>query len=468
VKGLREPGRKIFKVSDLAGKLNDRLAAEFSEVWVQGEITGFTRHKSGHLFFSLKDEKAKLEVVMFRFQALYLKFAPGDGLEALVRGRLNFYEPRGELRMIADALEPVGVGALQLAFEQLRARLEAEGLFSKERKRPIPAFCRRIAVITSETGAVFQDMLRVFKERGARLSVLLIPSRVQGERAELELAEAIGLANRAKLPGPALDAIVLARGGGSLEDLWPFNTEHLARAIYKSRLPVISAVGHEVDYTISDMVADLRALTPTAAAEFLASSQRELISRLEIAADDLQRSLVSELRLKAETIKKFLMISRSISAELGALDKEIEFKKFRLGAALNSGLQLKKESWRELSRSLLLLSPAQWLQQNQERLVRAESDLSAAVKKSLGRNREEFMHLSGRLHTLSPLSTLARGYSITLNKKDRKPVKSVQEVKKGDMLEILLHKGELEAKVENTKATRSWEDHDKSSEDDPE
>lgn len=466
MKDLRRPGRKIFKVSELAGQINESLSGKFSEIWVQGEISGFTRHKSGHFFFALKDEKAKLEVVMFRFQALYMKYQPEDGLEALVRGRLSFYEPRGELRMIADAMEPVGVGALQLAFEQMRVKLESEGLFSLERKRPIPGFCRRVAVITSETGAVFQDMLRVFIERDARLQVLLIPSRVQGEGAEFELANAIESANRLKLKEPVIDVIVLARGGGSLEDLWPFNTEHLARAIFKSRLPVISAIGHEVDYTISDMVADMRALTPTAAAEMLAQSQQELIGRLEIAADNLKRRLVSELRYKSETIKRFLVIGQRINTELEALDKEIEFKKFRLGAVLSSGLQLKKESWRELSRELIMASPINRLQEKRRLLIEVDSGLKAAIKKNLGRNRETFMHLSGQLHALSPLSTLGRGYSITRGRKDQKLVKSVKDVQKGDFLEILLRHGELDARVENVKQKNLWEGYDRHSEDD--
>jgi exodeoxyribonuclease VII large subunit len=460
-----QPQRKIFKVAELAGLLNDRLAAEFSEVWVQGEVSGFTKSKSGHFFFSLKDDKARLSALMFKFQALYLRFALEDGLEVLVRGRLNFYEPRGELRLIADAVEPVGVGALQLGLEQLRAKLEAEGLFAEERKRPVPAFCRRVAVITSETGAVFHDIMRVFKDQRARISVLLIPSRVQGEGAEFDLAKAIELANRAKIPGPQLDAIVLARGGGSIEDLWPFNTEPLARAVFKSRLPVISAIGHEVDYTICDLVADRRALTPTAAAEFLAGSQAELVSRLEIANDDLSRVMVSELEFKDETIKRFIMVAQRMAAELRSAQNKLDLKEYRLAAGLRAGLQLKQESLRELTRKLLQSSPVNWLYRSRERLARGESDLHAAARDRMGKAREQFMHLSGRLHTLSPLRTLARGYSIARSKTDGKPLKSTAQVRIGDLVEVMLHKGGLEARVENTLENKVWEDHEQGPDD---
>jgi len=459
--GLGEPGRKVYTVSELAQRLNQSLSAQFSELWVQGEITGFKKHKSGHYFFSLKDQAAKLQAIMFRFQALYLRFTPEDGLEVIVRGRLNFYEPSGELRIIVDAMEPVGKGALQLAFEQLRGRLESEGLFKAERKKPVPQFCRRVAVITSQTGAVFYDLLKVFRERNAALQILLIPSRVQGPAAENELARAIRLANRAEIaspPGrPGLDAIILARGGGALEDLWPFNTETLARAIAKSRVPIISAVGHEVDVTISDLAADLRAATPTAAAEMIAQSQAELLGRLEGAETGLKRSMVSELRFCRERIKKFLALGEGFRSQLYSLEQDIELRSHRVASSLIRQVRARSDHLNRLSQKLLALAPASWLRKNQQRLYRIEAGLNSKIRAQLSHRTETLSHLVGGLNARSPLSTLTRGYSITRMARSHKVVRNESEVNLGAALEVILQKGELAVKVEAKKERNPYE-----------
>ncbi len=456
------PAKKIYRVSELAEALNHKMESEFSELRVQGEISGFHQHKSGHLFFSLKDESSKLEVIMFRFQALYLKFRPEDGLEVIIRGRLNFYHPRGELRLIAEAIEPVGLGALQLAFEQLKQKLAAEGLFAKERKRPIPEFCRRIVVITSPTGAVFQDLLKIFWQRKTRLEILLIPSRVQGEGAEVELAEAIELSNRPEIAEPVdrlpLDLIVLARGGGSLEDLWSFNTERLARSIYKSRIPVMSAVGHEVDYTISDWVADERAPTPTAAAERIAQSQLDVIRRLDQAGNQLAVELFDRMEGSEELLEKFARSFSQFRFTLRQMDQGLVIYRHRLNGALVEKIRLMKEQWIQAGQKLQARSPAMWLRQNREKTAGLEAELEGRVQSRISQARESVSRLAGGIQALSPLSTLGRGYSILMKKSDQAVIADQKEVEVGDELELILDRGELGVRVGGKKEKNRWEE----------
>jgi len=462
--GLFQRPPKIYSVSELAGRINQFLDAEFSDLRVQGEISSFSRHKSGHFFFALKDKESALPAVMFRFQALALRFEPEIGLEVVVRGRLNYYEPRGDLRMIAESMEPVGKGALQLALEQMRAKLEKEGLFAPERKKPVPAFCRRIAIITSETGAVFQDMLKVFRQNHTRIEVLLIPSRVQGEAAELELASALELANQPAVANPrgrlGLDAIILARGGGSLEDLWAFNTERLARAIGRSRLPVISAVGHEVDYTISDLAADLRAPTPTAAAELIARSQKDMLRRLAAGRQELAAAVSDELRLKSETVKQFLKLGPRVRYELMGRQKDLALKRLGLRSEAAGIIHAGEAQWQELAQKLLRLSPSAWLQRSGQRLHGLESHLNHRVRQGLAHDRELLLQAAARLHTLSPLSTLNRGYAIARDKQTNKVIKSESEVALGSLVQIIIHRGELGARVEEKKARNPWEEYE--------
>ena len=454
------PERKIYRVSELVGELNHQLERDFSEIWVQGEITDLRNPKSGNYFFSLKDEKAKLGVVMFRFQAIYLKFALENGLEVIARGYLNIYPERGELRLVADYIEPVGIGALQLAFEQLKKKLEAEGLFAQERKKPLPDFFQRIAIITSPTGAVIQDMLRVFREQGTQIEILLIPSRVQGEGAEFELAKALEWANHPKVrrakAKPELDLIILARGGGSLEDLYPFNTEVLARAIAKSKVPVMSAVGHEIDYTISDLVADIRALTPTRAAEIIAQGQKEIQERFEQAKQELKKILVSRLQLAEEQIQIFYDLKTKIQNQLKLTSRDLELLSQDLTRSFFAQLEARKNLISEFQSRVLQFSPSSWLRNQRNKLYQLEQDLSQSFQSRLNQAREKFYHLAGKLDSLSPLSTLNRGYSITRNQKGE-ILKNAREAVLGELLEILLARGELRARVEERKEKNPWE-----------
>ena len=274
---FEEQSPKIYTVSALTEEVKDLLEEHFDFVWVEGEISNFRSPSSGHYYMVLKDEKAQIRAVMFRPQTRYLKFTPEDGMKVIVQGRIGVYQPRGEYQIILDYLEPLGIGALALAFEQLKKKLAAEGVFDEEIKRPLPFLPQRVAVITSPTGAAIRDFLKIIHRRFANIEIIVVPVKVQGDEATAEMVEALDTVNREL----NVDVIVLTRGGGSLEDLWAFNQEQLALAIRASRIPVVSAVGHEIDITISDLAADLRAPTPSAAAELIVMEKESLVERFK-------------------------------------------------------------------------------------------------------------------------------------------------------------------------------------------
>src|SRR5208283_4995437 len=312
----------------------------FFDVWVEGEISNFRPAPSGHIYFSLKDAEAQLPVVLFRRQSVLLRFRPEDGLHVLVRGRVSVYEQRGQMQLVAETMEPVGAGSLQLAFEQLKERLKAEGLFDADRKRPLPAFPRTVGIVTSPTGAVIRDFLNIVSRRHSGLNVLLCPVSVQGEFAPAEIEAAMAELNAAAL----VDLIVLARGGGSLEDLAAFNTERVARAIASSRLPVVSAVGHEIDFTIADFAADLRAPTPSAAAELITEAQHKIAEHLAMQSHRLERAARFQLLQSRQRLTR-LPISRveaRVSALLHRLGQRLDDALQRLDAAVQQQLRLRQ------------------------------------------------------------------------------------------------------------------------------
>ncbi len=324
--------RKVFSVTELTRLIRFTLEEKFSSVWVEGEISNFIHHGSGHMYFSLKDSEASLQAVMFRRDNQRLRFKPEDGLKVLARGRVSVYPQRGQYQLLVDYLEPKGLGDLQLAFEQLKRKLEKEGFFDLARKKPIPFLPRRIGVITSLTGAVIRDMLHVLDRRFPSFHFIIYPVQVQGDRAKHEIAKALDDMNEYR----QVDVLVLARGGGSLEDLWPFNEEMVARAIFRSRIPVISAVGHEVDYTIADFVADLRAPTPSAAAEILFPRREDLKAQIE----DQRRRL-----------------NESIQRQLEFGQQELDEAGRYLQTAMTNRLGLERERWNALAGRLEALSP---------------------------------------------------------------------------------------------------------------
>ncbi|WP_024869602.1 exodeoxyribonuclease VII large subunit [Pseudoxanthomonas suwonensis] len=436
----------ILTPSQLNTLARDLLESAFPLVWVEGELGNVTRPGSGHLYFTLKDARAQVRCAMFRPKSQWLKFAPRDGLKVLGRGRLTLYEARGDYQLVFDHLEEAGEGALRRAFEALRARLAAEGLFDEGRKRPLPHWVRRLAVITSPTGAAVRDVLSVLGRRLPLVDVEILPSLVQGDTAAAQITD---LLQRAGASG-RYDAILLARGGGSLEDLWAFNDERLVRAIAASPVPVVSAVGHETDFTLADFAADVRAPTPSVAAELLVPDGRDLAQRLRMLQSRLralqrqrlvqamQRADRAALRLQAQSPQARLHLLRQRHAELQR----------RLDALWQRQLQARVSRLRHAGAVLRAHHPARRLAQLQARLQRLESRPQAFIARVLQRDALRLRGLARSLEACSPLATVARGYSILTRADDGRLVQSVQQVAPGDRLRARLRDGGLALTVQ--------------------
>jgi len=399
-------GSRIYTVSELTREIRSALEYGFAGIWVSGEVSNQRRPASGHCYFTLKDAAAQLNAVMWRSLADALRFQLRDGLAVLVQGDVTVYEPRGQYQIIVRHVVPLGVGALQLAFIQLKEKLAAEGLFDAERKRPLPLVPRCIAIVTSPTGAAVRDMLNVIYRRFPGARVLICPVRVQGDRAAAEIAAMIETVNRL----PSVDVMIVGRGGGSIEDLWPFNEEVVARAIAASRVPVVSAVGHETDFTIADFVADVRALTPT---------------------DGAAR----------------------VTPDLEQFMQDLRALKERLGKALQSTLAAARERLDGLARSYALRRPLERIRLREQRLDDLAHQLYRSTRHVLELRRQRLSGLSDRLESLSPLAVLARGYSITLRDADGSLVRDPATVRIGETIRTLLHGGVLWAEVRRSGPT---------------
>ena len=435
---------RVFTVGELTEKIQDLLEENFDFVSVEGEISNFRSPVSGHFYMVLKDDAAQIRAVMFRMQARYLKFLPEDGMKVVARGRIGVYAPRGEYQIILDYLEPLGVGALALAFEQLKKKLAAQGIFDREIKKPLPFLPRRVAVITSPTGAAIQDFLKVIRRRFANLEITVVPVRVQGEAAAKEIAEALETVNSML----KADVIVLTRGGGSLEDLWAFNQERVALAIRNSRIPVVSAVGHEVDLTISDLAADLRAPTPSAAGELLVVEKESLVTRLGELGNRLVSeigSFIRDLSQDLDVAKKGLKDPRKRLADAWLRLDEEHARIIRIMESLTRDLQRRL---RREGRALLLRSPAHIIASLREKLAVRERALAGCVQRRLENRGADLSLLDRRMTDLSPLSILKRGYSITRKLPEKIVLKEATGVKSGDRVEVLLGEGQLECRVE--------------------
>lgn len=433
-------GRPPLRPHQLNTLARDLLESSFPSIWVEGELSGVARPASGHLYFSLKDDRAQVRCAMFRMRAQYLRFQPCDGLQVLVRAKLTLYEPRGDYQLVLEHMEEAGEGALRRAFDALKAKLDAEGLFAEDRKRPLPRFVRRLGVLTSPSGAVIRDIQSVLSRRWPMLDVELLPVPVQGATAAPAILQTLQAAYAARRH----DVLLLARGGGSLEDLWCFNDEALVRAIAASPVPVISAVGHEVDFTLADFVADLRAPTPSAAAELLVPDRSEMGARVEYLQSRLQRRMAqaldrarqrvdhAALRLHAERPQRRLERGRDRADSL----------RRRLSAAIASGLATRRAELAPLSARLEQQAPALRLQRIRQRLAllgtRQDNALRRALQARLGLLRE----LGRGLHAVSPLGTLGRGYAI-LQRDDGRAVRRSDEVAIGDTLRARLADGAL-------------------------
>jgi exodeoxyribonuclease VII large subunit len=435
--------KTILTVSRLTSLLRGVLEENFEQVWVQGEASNLSFPSSGHLYFTLKDAGAQLRCVMFKGAVKNLKFRPTDGMALIVRGRISVYDQRGEYQLICEYLEPAGVGALQMAFVQLKERLAKEGLFDEAHKHPLPAFPHRIGVITSATGAAIHDILNVLKRRFASLEIVLYPVRVQGEGSALEIARAIDDMNRLA----QVDVLIVGRGGGSLEDLWAFNEEAVARAVYRSKLPVISAVGHETDWTICDFVADLRAPTPSAAAELVIASSLELRGQLEGLNHHLRMAMESRLATLDARVDALRRSLHDPSTMLGHLGQRVDDLSERLELALENSTLRRRELFERLQSGMSLHSPARRIERLQQQLTPLVTQSERLMLHKVQSLKNVFGSMTARLEVLSPLRTLSRGYAIATTGAGS-VVSSIDRLSHGDRINVQLYHGKAVCRVE--------------------
>ncbi len=483
------PERRVWKVSELTEHIRDLLETEFPDVWVEGEVSNYHTAQSGHLYFTLKDTKAQIRCICFRDQARGLKFRPEDGLHVTVRGSLSVYEPRGEYQIYVSHIEPVGLGALQLAFEQLKKRLEVEGLFDTSRKQPLPVLPQRIGLVTSPTGAAVRDILRVLRRRFPNLHVLLYPVKVQGEGAAAEIAEAVRYFNRAK----SAEVLIVARGGGSLEDLWAFNEEIVARAIAASQIPIITGVGHESDFTIADFVADVRAPTPSAAAEIVVRTRQEferhiaehygrllqrirylllewrhhlrgleahrgfrqlemLVRRRRQQVDELTACLGEGLRDRLEQARQRLTTARTrvasfdLRGRANALRMRIGRSEGELRGALERMVAKKRRRFTSAQVRIASLDLRARVGRLRRRLEQRGGDLRLRVDRLLVAKRRRIEAADLRLRERSPFHLLQRGYAIAYDASG-KVLRSPDQVALGADIAVRLARGQLDATV---------------------
>ena len=445
------PVRRVFTVSELTVRLRDTLESQFGELWVEGELSNCKNANAGHLYFTLKDGSAQIRGFMFRSAVRYLKFRPADGLRVVARGKISVYEPRGEYQLVCEHLEPHGLGALQLAYDQLRKRLEAEGLFETARKRPLPALPRKIGVVTSLEGAAIRDIIKVLRRRHASVQILVRPARVQGEGAALDLARAIKAIGRV----PGVEVLIVGRGGGSIEDLWAFNEEIVARAIAMSPVPVVSAVGHETDYTIADFVADLRAPTPSAAAEMVVAAKDEFSARI----DRLRQRLHGAAGVRLDRWHRRLHALEGRPAIAGFPGRiamrarhasELSYALLRLA---RDRVMLRDRQVRDLSRQLGTYDLGRRLQEIRTRLVGADGHLAREIAGRHHRADSALRESASRLEALSPLAVLARGYAVCWNADRTRVIRETSQTEVGEEVRVTLGKGELRCEVRDRTAS---------------
>jgi len=448
---FRTIDRRIWSVRDLVAATRTHLEREYSDIWVEGEISNFRAHDSGHLYFTLKDRDAQIRAVMFRSQARLLRFRPEDGMQIILRGRMTIYEGRGELQLSAEYLEPKGAGALQIAFEQLKAKLESEGLFDSSRKKPIPALPRRIGIVTSPQAAALRDILKILRRRHHSANVLIYAAQVQGEVAPLEVSAGVKYFNRAK----SVDVIIVARGGGSAEDLAAFNHEGLARAIASSQIPVISAVGHETDYTIIDFIADLRAPTPSAAAELVIRSRQEIEEQAETLRQRLARAIRYRLLMARQTLTEtaqhgtFARMMDGINQRQQRLDD----LSFRLEKSERRLLEQHRRRWEHASAAVRHYDARRVLAGIRQRLASQTGALAGAGRAVFLRHRSRLEQFERQLQALSPTAILERGYALVFDASG-KLLKTAEQVQPGDEISARLARGVLTARVEKSQPKR--------------
>ncbi|AOS02885.1 MULTISPECIES: exodeoxyribonuclease VII large subunit [Xanthomonas] len=441
---MAERNEQILTPSQLNALARDLLEGSFPLVWVEAELSSVTRPSSGHLYFTLKDARAQIRCAMFKPKSTWLKFQPREGLRVLARGRLTLYEARGDYQLVLDHMEEAGEGALRRAFDALRARLAAEGLFDAERKQSLPAHVQRLAVITSPSGAAVRDVLSVLARRFPLLEVDLLPSLVQGDSAAAQITS---LLQRADASG-RYDVILITRGGGSLEDLWAFNDERLARAIAAAQTPVVSAVGHETDFSLSDFVADVRAPTPSVAAELLVPDQRELVARVRRAQarmTQLQQHALGNAMQRADRLALRLR-AHSPQARLQLLHRRQEEAGRQLGARMTQVLERLQARVQRGHAQVQSHNPQRHLAGLQQRLRALHPQ--AAMQRRLQHDQLQLRSIARSLEAVNPLATVARGYAIVTRPADGSVVRSAAEVAAGERLRAQLADGSIEVRVE--------------------
>jgi exodeoxyribonuclease VII large subunit len=443
------PQRRILTVSELTARVRTLLEERFFEIWVEGELSNCRVWNTGHLYFTLKDATAQIKGVMFRSSLRLLRFKPEDGLRVVARGRISVYDPKGEYQVVCEHLEPEGLGALQLAFDQLKQRLAAEGLFDQARKRPLPALPRKIGIVTSLEGAAVRDIIQVLRRRYANAHLVIRPTRVQGDGAALDIAR--GLRAIARVKG--VDVILVGRGGGSIEDLWAFNQEVVARAIAGAPVPVISAVGHETDVTIADFVADLRAPTPSAAAEMVVARKDEFVSRI----DRLVRGVSSAMSMRTHRLEARLRALESRSGfagmrgHLALRGRHADELTFELRRALHSGVASRERAYQRLRLTLERFDLRRRLASVKARLIAGDTRLHATMHGRTHTFNAKLAASAARLDSLSPLAVLARGYAVCWNADRTAVIRDAAQVESGSQVVVSVQQGELTCEVKDRK-----------------
>lgn len=436
--------RRVWTVRDLIAAARTQLEREYTDVWLEGEISNFRAHPSGHLYFTVKDEASQIRVVMFRTQARLLRFRPEDGMQVIARGRVTIYEARGELQISAEYMEPKGAGALQVAFEQLKAKLQAEGLFEQDRKKSIPTLPRRIGIVTSPQAAALRDILNILGRRHRSANVLIFPAQVQGDAAPLEVSASIRYFNKAR----NVDVIIVARGGGSVEDLAAFNHEGLARTVAASAIPVISAVGHETDFTILDFVADLRAPTPSAAAELVIRSRQEIEEQSEGLRQRLERAMRYRLLVGRQALTQLAQhgaFARMMDS-LGRRQQRVDDLLYRMEKAERKIIDQQRRRWELAAAAVRHYDARRRLAAMREQLESRTSAMAGVFRTLLLQRRSRLERLTGELQALSPLAILERGYALVFDSSGTL-IKDAAQVNAGDEISTKVAKGRIDARV---------------------
>jgi exodeoxyribonuclease VII large subunit len=444
-----QTGNDVFTVTQLNQRAKQLLEITFSSIKVEGEISNLSRPSSGHWYFTLKDKGAQVRCAMFRSRTAQVKFQPKEGDQIVVRGKVSLYENRGDYQLIVDAMKPTGEGQLQQAFIQLKQKLGAEGLFATESKQTLPSQIKRIAVITSPTGAAIHDILTVLKRRFPAIEVDIYPVQVQGKEAAQQIIWSI---NQANADG-RVDVIIAGRGGGSIEDLWCFNDENLARTIFHSRLPVVSAVGHEVDFTIADFVADVRAPTPSAAAEMLSPDQKDYWQRLVVLTGQLEKSIKQQLQNKQWQLQGAQRGLQHPGDKLAQYAQTLDMLELRMQQSQKNRLNALQKRLTNSQQKLQQQSPANTLQKFQTQLNYLQQRLTSGINQTIINNKERLKQHALLLNAVSPLQTLGRGYAILQTESDV-VIRDSHEVKKGDLVSARIGRGKLSLIVNTVKHER--------------